>query len=180
MEIKKPKFIHDFLNGVIEGQGVESYKKLYKDISFAYESFDKTLDPNSEMYEVYHFNEGGENTILWGLTILHPITVNGECNLTRGHFHEDRTEPEIYFGLGGQGLLMYMDENGDSFCEEVFKNSLHYIKGNYAHRLINTGDEDLKVGACWREAAGHDYKAIEEKPFKNRIYKIDGKVVVKD
>ncbi|MGG7078227.1 glucose-6-phosphate isomerase family protein [Clostridium sardiniense] len=179
MEIREPKYSHDFFNGVITGNGVQAYKKLYKDISFAYESKDEDLDENTEMYEVYHFDEGGENTLLWGLTIVHPITVNGECNLTRGHFHKDRTEPEIYFGLGGEGLLMYMDEAGNSFCEKVYKGSIHYIHGNYAHRLINTGDIDFKIGACWRSVAGHDYKAIENNPFPKKVYKIENKITFK-
>ncbi|PRR83605.1 glucose-6-phosphate isomerase family protein [Clostridium vincentii] len=180
MEIREPKYTHDFFNGVINGENVESYKKTYKDISFAYADVDKGLALDTEMYEVYFFNCGGENTLLWGLTILHPITVNEECNLTRGHFHLDRTEPELYFGLGGQGLLMYMDEDGNSFCEKVFKGSVHYIHGNYAHRLINTGDIDFKVGACWRDVAGHDYKAIENKPFPKRVYKINNETIFRD
>lgn len=179
MEIRKPKYTQDFFNGIIEGGGVQSYKKLYKDISFAYENKDENLSDNTVMYEVYSFDEGGENTLLWGLTILHPVTVAGECNLTRGHFHCDRTEPEIYFGLGGQGLLIYMDENGKCFGEEVFKGSIHYIHGDYAHRLINIGDIDLRVGACWRLAAGHNYADIEKKPFPMRVYKIQGKVIIK-
>lgn len=179
MEIKEPKYIHDFFDGVITGNNVQSYKKLYKDISFAYASKDETLADDTEMYQVYHFDEGGNNTILWGLTILNPITVNGECNLTRGHFHKDRTEPEIYFGLGGEGLLMYMDEDGKGFCEKVFKGSIHYIHGNYAHRLINTGNIDFKVGACWRSAAGHDYQAIDDKAFSHRVYKRNSRIEFK-
>lgn len=179
MEIRKPKYIQDFFYGVIEGENVKSYKKFYKDIAFAYESKDENLSDDTEMYEVYSFDEGGENTLLWGLTIMHPITVKGECNLTRGHFHCDRAEPEIYFGLGGQGLLLYMDENGECFGEEVFKGSIHYICGKYAHRLINTGEIDFKVGACWRTVAGHDYDSIEKKPFPRRVYKVDGKIIVK-
>lgn len=179
MDIRKPKYIQDFFDGVIAGEGVQSYKKLYKDIAFAYENKDETLASDTEMYEVYSFDEGGENTLLWGLTILHPITVKGECNLTRGHFHCDRTEPEIYFGLGGEGLLLYMDENGECFAEEVFKGSIHYIHGKYAHRLINTGNVDFKIGACWRTAAGHDYDAIEKKPFLKRVYRQAGEIIIK-
>jgi glucose-6-phosphate isomerase, archaeal len=91
----------------------------------------------------------------------------------------DRTEPEIYFGLGGNGLLIYMDEKGECFAEKVCKGSIHYIHGEYAHRLINTGDIDFKVGAAWRKAAGHDYEAIENKNFPCRVYKIEGKIIVK-
>lgn len=178
MEIREPKYTQNFFDGILKGEGVKSYKKLYKNIAFAYENTDDNLDQNTEMYEVYSFDEGGENTILWGLTILHPITINGECNITRGHFHSDRTEPEIYFGLGGKGLLLYMDEE-ECFAERVSKGSIHYIHGNYAHRLINTGDVDFKVGACWRAAAGHDYGSIEKTPFLVRAYKINGNIIIK-
>lgn len=179
MKIKEAKYNQDFFNGVINGENIESYKKLYKDISFAYDSEDETLDDNTEMYKVYSFDEGGENTILWGLTILHPITVAGECNLTRGHFHMDRSEPEIYFGLSGNGLLMYMDDDGECFAEKVSNGSIHYIDGKYAHRLINTGDIDFRVGAVWRKVAGHDYNAIENKNFPYRVYKINGEIIVR-
>lgn len=179
MEIRKSKYIHDFYNGIIEGDGVQSYGKVYKDIAFAYENKDEKISCDTEMYKVYHFDEGGENALLWGLTLLHPILVNGECNFTRGHFHSDRTEPEIYFGLGGDGLLLYMDDNNECFAEEVFKGSVHYINGKYAHRLINTGDVDLKVGACWRKVAGHDYVSTDKNIFPKRIYKIDGEIKIK-
>ncbi|GAA0731619.1 glucose-6-phosphate isomerase family protein [Clostridium oceanicum] len=179
MKIIEAKYNQDFFNGVIEGENVKSYRKLYKDIAFAYNSKDENLSDDTEMYRVYSFDEGGDNTILWGLTILHPVTVSGECNLTRGHFHQDRTEPEIYFGLGGEGLLLYMDSKGECFAQKVAKGSVHYIHGEYAHRLVNTGNEDLKVGAAWRKAAGHDYEAIEKNNFPYRIYKIDGNIVIK-
>ncbi|AOT71454.1 glucose-6-phosphate isomerase family protein [Geosporobacter ferrireducens] len=176
MQIKSPKYIYDFFNGVIQGENVKHYKKLYKEIDFIYKTRDNQLSPDTVMYEVYSFNEGGSNILLWGLTVIYPITINGECNMTRGHFHEDREEPEIYFGCSGEGLLLYLDSQGKIFAEKVFKGSLHYIHGNYAHRLVNTGDDTLRVGACWREAAGHDYKSIDEKPFPNRVYKKDGKI----
>ena len=177
MEIREPNFTQDFFVGVIYGERVESYKKLYKDMEFAYKEIDENLDKETEMYELYYFNAGEENTLLWGLTVLHPVKVKGECNLTRGHYHKDRSEPEIYFCLGGEGLLLYMGEDGEVFSEKVFKGSIHYIYGNYAHRLINTGEVDLKVGACWRELAGHDYESIEKKTFPIRIYK-DGKNII--
>ncbi|MDZ7542503.1 glucose-6-phosphate isomerase, partial [Clostridium perfringens] len=41
MEIRRPKYIHDFYNGIIEGEGVQSYGKVYKDIAFAYENNDE-------------------------------------------------------------------------------------------------------------------------------------------
>jgi glucose-6-phosphate isomerase, archaeal len=64
------------------------------------------------------------------------------------------------------------------FAEEVFEGIYSLHRRKYAHRLINTGSTDFKVGACWSKLAGHDYKAIEEKPFSVRVFKKDGKIVL--
>ena len=39
---------------------------------------------------------------------------------------------------------------------------------------INTGDEPMKIGACWPCDAGHDYAAVERQPFGYRVYKEEG------
>jgi glucose-6-phosphate isomerase, archaeal len=177
MEIRKPKNIQAFLTGVIEGEQVSHYIKPYKDVAQIYKNKDEHLPLDTTMYEVYSLFDQEDKSLLWGLTIMHPITVVQECNMTRGHYHSDQNQPEIYFGLAGRGFLLYMREE-ELFAEEVFEGSIHYIDGKYAHRLINTGSTDFKVGACWSKLAGHDYKAIEEKPFPVRVYKKDGKIVL--
>lgn len=174
MEIRSPKYTQDFFNGVIEGKNVQKYIKKYSEIKDIYAEYDKRIDLETEMYKVYSIKDNKEATMLWGLTILHPITINDEYNMTRGHFHKEKSEPEIYFGLSGEGILLFMDENGECFGENVSRGSIHYIDGKYAHRLINTSDTDLKVGACWNEIAGHDYESIEKKGFSERIFKNRG------
>lgn len=177
MEIRKPKNTHAYLNGIIEGENVSHYKKPYKDVVQIYKNKDENLSSDTIMYEVYSLFDQDDKSLLWGLTIIHPITVAQECNMTRGHYHAQKSQPEIYFGLAGRGLLMFMRDD-EIFVEEVFEGSIHYIDGEYAHRLINTGSTDFKVGACWPKLAGHDYKAIEEQPFSVRVYKKDGRIVL--
>ena len=177
MEIKKPKNTHAYLNGIIEGENVSHYKKPYKDVVQIYKNNDENLVLETIMYEVYSLFDQEDKSLLWGLTIIHPITVAQECNMTRGHYHAQKSQPEIYFGLAGRGLLMFMRDD-EIFAEEVFEGSIHYIDGEYAHRLINTGSTDFKVGACWPKQAGHDYKAIEEQPFSVRVFKKDGRIVL--
>ncbi len=180
MEIKSASVKHDIFDGVITGENVSSYQKMYEDIKGIYQNEDSSLT-NTVMYEVYSHACGDANEVgnlSWGLTILKPITVCDECNMTRGHFHENKTCAEYYFGIEGEGLLMLMREDGECWCEKVEKGSLHHIDGTLAHRLINTGDSDLKVGACWSPKAGHDYEAIEKKPFPYRVFKRNGKIEV--
>lgn len=175
MKIEQAKACHDFFDGVIVGEGVSCYKKTYNDMKLFYENIDETISPDELMYEVFSYEgDTADDMLFWGLTILYPVVVAGECNMTRGHFHLDRTKPEIYLGLSGEGLLLYMNQLGNTFAEYISRGSVHYIKGEYAHRLVNTGDTPLKVGACWEKAAGHDYEAIEKKQFPERIFKKDG------
>jgi glucose-6-phosphate isomerase len=173
MKIFEPKAKHDFMNGILQGDAVEKSVKLYKDAKHFYKNVDADLRDDTVMYEVYSYSQGDDKVgnLNWGLTVLKPVTVRGECNMTRGHFHKDLNCAEFYFGFAGKGLLLLMDEEGTCYSEKVFPGSVHHIDGRVAHRLINIGDEDMKVGACWPVQSGHDYERIEKFPFKARIYK---------
>ena len=177
MEILKPRIRQDFCDGAMEGEAAVSYSKTYGEVRAHYAEADRTLPPETLMYRVTTFRgEDSPEALLWALTVLEPVLVAGECNMTRGHFHQDRAEPEIYFGCGGTGLLLLMDQERKVWAEEVSQGSVHYIRGTWAHRLINTGDTPFKVGCCWKEKAGHDYAAIEEAPFPVRVYRRNGKL----
>lgn len=176
MRVIEPKAIHHIINGVIEGKTVESYVKKYHEVEYLYET---KRDDNPVVYNVYSYTEGKNilGNLNWGLTVLKPVYSNDECNMTKGHFHEDKNCAEFYFGIAGEGLLLLMDENGETWAEKVYEGSLHHIDGTIAHRLVNTGDCDLKVGACWSTASGHDYQAIKKREFGYRVFKKDGQIV---
>lgn len=180
MMITEPKAIHDFYHGVVEGKEVTTSKKLLKDILDVYEKPEAGGDLERVMYEVYYYLEEETmqpGSLNWGLTVMNPECVGEECNMTRGHIHEDTSCGEFYFGLSGEGLLLLMDRDGNAWAEKVFPNSLHYIDGRLAHRLVNTGDGVFKVGACWSALAGHDYQWVEQHPFPVRVYKKKGEIV---
>lgn len=180
MEILKPSFLHEWTKEP-QGKNVIVSSKLYKDAKNLYEGIDDTLDENTVMYDVYSIPASQTaGKLNWGLTVMHPVYVNGECNVTRGHFHQNLECEEYYWCSSGKGLLMLMDEDGKCWCEEMAQGSLHHIQSNWAHRLINTSNEDLKVVACWPGDAGHDYKRIEEFPFPYRMFKQDDKIIVKE
>lgn len=183
MEIRRAKVFQDYLEGVLIGNEVSTNKKIYKDAKTFYASIDRNVQDDEIMYEVYVYTQGEPKqagNLNWGLTVMKPVYVNQECNITRGHFHENLNCAEIYFCLHGTGLLLLMDDKGVCSAEEMSVGSVHHIDGKLAHRLVNTSDTELKVGACWPSDAGHDYQRIEEDPFKVRIYKIDGEIVVKE
>lgn len=180
VKIIEPKAVHDFYNGVIEGELVITSRKLLKDILAAYEAPDGAENGEQVMYEVYCYEDkenSQQGSLSWGLTVMYPERVNGECNFTRGHIHEDTSCGEFYFGLSGEGLLLLMDMEGNAWAEKIYPDSLHYIDGRLAHRLVNTGDQVLKVGACWPPRAGHNYEWVEKHPFPVRVYKKNGEIV---
>ena len=175
MNIIEPKVIQRIYKDVLRGEQVEKTEKYLRDNAFLYK--DSSNAPLDQLaYTVYTHKAGDANKLgdlYWGTSILEPLTVNGECNMTKGHFHVNQDCAEYYFGISGEGLLLLMDENGQTWAEKVFPGSLHYINGALAHRLINIGDVRLEVGACWPTAAGHDYEAVQKQPFAFRIYKTE-------
>ena len=168
--------------GDIVAEGISRSEKRYRDARAFYKSTDESLDDDTVMYEVQTLNasENGEGRLNWAISLLHPVTVNGECNMTRGHWHDDLNCEEYYWCAQGEGLLMLMDEDGECWCEKVFPGSLHHIDGHLAHRLINTGNTDLRVICVWNSNAGHDYNRVEQHPFPYRVFRKDGKIVVED
>ena len=89
MKIIEPSLIHDWDKEPC-GKEVTVSTKLYKDAKDLYESVDESLHDDTVMYEVYSVSSQSEpGKLNWGLTVMHPVKVNGECNMTRGHFHEN-------------------------------------------------------------------------------------------
>lgn len=180
MEIKASMFHQDWKD-IPKGNNISKAVKTYKEAKSFYAAIDETIEDDTIVYEVYscpRMEKAG--SLGWGLTILHPLLVQGECNMTRGHFHAKIDREEYYWCMQGEGLLMLMDEAGTCWCEEVKEGSLHHIQGKIAHRLINTGNEDLMVTACWPGDSGHDYEAIETKPFYVRVFKEEDTIIIKE
>lgn len=132
-----------------------------------------TLDRLNYQVEVLKVDEV-EGGLQFGTSYLYPGTINGEYFMTKGHYHAITNRSEFYLCLKGEGLLVLMDRDRHWWTEKVMPNSLHYIPGDVAHRLINTSDEILTVMACWNSDAGHDYASIEEEGFSVRYFKVDG------
>ncbi len=167
MKIVDSKVMFDFVEGMLDGEGVSKTQKFYRDIKHIYKNIDSSIDDNQVMYEVYTYEPG---TLNWGLTVLYPISICKEYNMTRGHFHLNLNCAEYYFCLKGEGLLLLMNEHGECWSERMQRGSIHYIDGTLAHRCINTGETELRIGACWPSDSGHDYDRIEKFPFTQRIF----------
>lgn len=177
--IKQPA-LYDAKTGKLSGSGVSCSIRKIGDLKGVYldEEARSAMDQNTVAYKVYMQNICGEveGGLFFGVSHVYPGKVGNEYFMTKGHIHAIRNRGEYYWGLGGHGILLLMNEDRHTWAEHVFPGSLHYIAGHVGHRLINTGDEILIVGACWPSDAGHDYNIIQQSGFGLRVMEREGKM----
>ena len=101
-------------------------------------------------------------------TVILPGEVGGEYYMTRGHYHE-KDSAEVYLGMSGRGLMVMQTRDGRFRTEEITKNATVYVPPGWAHRTVNTGQQELVFLAVYFGGAGHDYRSIEEKGFVARV-----------
>lgn len=168
------------INEKLEGNKIERIDrriKNLKDIFFDKGALEK-LNPETIVYEVESYLPVAHNTeggLFYGITYIHPGVVGNEYFMTKGHFHKIRNRGEFYCTLQGEGMLILMDESRNTWAEKMYPGSIHYIKGNTAHRTANTGNSILSFNAFWPSDAGHDYAIISENGFSKILIKKDGK-----
>ena len=165
---------------ILEGEGVSSYSKKICDYAHAYLYSEEAKLMDDIAYHVRSYSTKDENGLNFGVTYMQPVQVKGEYCLTRGHFHQDRSEPEIYICTSGEGYLLKWDGKDEVIMEKMMKGSFHYIDGKYAHRLVNTGKEEMAVFCFWSNKAGHDYASIDTQGFPIRLMDDHGKVKIKE
>lgn len=167
-------------SGLLRGGRILSSQKTLEDLKglFDDEGAYAGLDPDTVVYSVQaHMpvDEGTPGGLFFGNTTVESGNVGSEYFMTRGHFHTNADRAEYYWGIKGEGLLILMDVDRKTWGERVFPGSLHYIPGNIAHRLANTGPVPLIVGACWNSDAGHNYEEIDRNGFSARLLDVKGK-----
>jgi glucose-6-phosphate isomerase len=146
------------------------------------EAFQALLDSGDPViYEVYENRRpeaAGE--LASGLSIVHPGRVGREYFMTKGHYHRVRATAEIYYCIQGRGVLLMENEAGDTAVEEFHPGRVVYVTPHWAHRSINTGDQDLVTFFVYPGHAGHDYAAIDAMGFRKRLLDHNGAPTIVD
>ena len=144
------------------------------------EALDRLIEGGDPLiYEVLQFDIPEETGQLVSCTtVLHPGSVGDEYYMTKGHYHSVRETAEVYLGLSGQGYLLLMTEEGDCDAKPMGPGTLAYVPPCWAHRSVNTGTEPYVSLAVYPADAGHDYEAIEQLGFKQRVLRGINKPVV--
>lgn len=178
------KLKFDLLTGISPGK--ISKKRLLSDMKGMYydeDAFVKTVrESNPLIYEFYDLNiDQNPENLAFGTTILYPGKIGDEYYMTKGHFHDELNTAEVYYCLRGCGYLLMEDQQGRTEIQE-FKPSISvYVPPGFAHRSINTSNDDpLITFFVFRADAGHDYKTIEDKGFKKLIVQKDGQPTIID
>jgi glucose-6-phosphate isomerase, archaeal len=172
----------DWSRGQMTGEPVKESFKTLQELTkvFRDSSALNSLGPSREIYRVRWWSPatpGSEGGLFWGVTTLQAGKVGDEYFMTHGHFHVNRTRPEFYGTVSGNGMLIQMDGDRRTWGEIMAPGSLHYVHGENAHRIANTGSVPLVVWACWPTDAGHDYDSIVNHGFSSRLVERDGKPV---
>lgn len=168
-----------FSGTALIGKAVQKLKRTFGDLEglFADQKAFEEQDASQIAYEVESYfpvQEGTEGGLFFGVTRLQPAIIGNEYMMTKGHSHVIENRAEFYWGIEGEGMMLFMDKDRNMWAEKMFPGSLHYIKGFTAHRVANTGTSVLSFGACWPSDAGHNYELIAKNGFSKRLMKING------
>jgi glucose-6-phosphate isomerase len=127
------------------------------------------------LYEVYQYDVPFENgQLLVVTTVLHPGKVGDEYYMTKGHYHARKDTAEVYLGLRGRGWLLMQTDQGEFQSIQFEQGTVGYIPPHWAHRMVNTGQEDFIFYGVYPADAGHDYGSIETTGFPYLVLEGDG------
>lgn len=113
--IREPKAIQEFWDTCkLQGQNVVDRQKKVKECIGVYNNEEALKEHGDNLaYWVSNQNFNRESyvkgNLQWGITYINPFTVDGECAMTSGHYHGDSDCDEYYYGLKGEGFLLFWD-----------------------------------------------------------------------
>ncbi len=180
LEITSAQQAIDLKTWALSGEGVIDSQRNIGQLAnvFGDEESRKKMNQDELVYNVQaHLpaKEGTSGGLYFGTTIIQPGKVGNEYFMTRGHFHSISDRAEYYWGVKGEGMLILMDKNRNTWAEKMYSGSLHYIGPDIAHRVANTGNVPLHFGASWPSDAGHNYNEIDQNGFSARLVEVNGK-----
>jgi len=118
--------------------------------------------PEAVAYEVSEWRRSDEaGDLAFGTTVLQPVMVGREFNMTRGHLHRVADRTEMYLGLAGEGALVLTGPDGPSRVVALSRGSVAYVPPWTRHRAVNVGSTEFAFLFCYPADAGQDYDAVE-------------------
>jgi glucose-6-phosphate isomerase, archaeal len=138
-------------------------------------------EENKLIYEFYEISMPETSSdLLFGTSITYPGKVGNEYYMTKGHFHTILDTAEVYYCLKGEGFMLMEDPEGNWDAQPMSPGKAVYVPPRWAHRTVNSGNEELVTFFVFRADAGHDYGTIETKGYRKLIVEKDGKPEIID
>lgn len=158
----------NFDDNCMEGYGAHDVRHL-KDLTGYYNEADMSAElekGNPIVYEVYKREvpkQSGE--LLHCVTVINPGRVGAEYYMTKGHYHQDETCAEIYYGQKGHGRLV-MQKGNESRIVEMLPGTIAYIPAGWGHRTVNISEtEPFVFFSIWPGHSGYNYERVAKEPF---------------
>lgn len=131
----------------------------------------KEAKNNETVYKVYKADVPLiEGELLHCITVIEPGQIDGECYMTKGHYHQNESCAEIYVGMKGNGVLL-MQKDGETKTIDMKPNTVAYIPAGWGHRTINvSGEEPFVFFSIWPAQSGYNYQKAIDSPFLKRVF----------
>jgi glucose-6-phosphate isomerase, archaeal len=161
----------DLRSGVFEGREPLSVRTLGELAPIFADSDSVKGASQTIVYRIYgeSVEAEGPARLLYATTVLEPGQVSGEYFMTRGHFHTLPDRGEFMLTLEGEGALILMTRDRETWLEPMHRRTVHDIDGRHAHRVSNTGSVPLVFLVVWMSDCGHDYESIRAEGFSKRL-----------
>jgi glucose-6-phosphate isomerase len=132
-------------------------------------------DPEALAYWVDESRiDSGEGALIIGLSVLAPDVIGHEYAMTRGHLHAKSSRAELYFCVGGRGVLLMDDLFGQTRAVELVPGKGVHVPGEWVHRSVNVGTEPFSMLFCYDADSGQNYGIIHEAGGMRELIVTDG------
>lgn len=137
------------------------------------------LEGDPAVYEILdeEFISSQTDMVL-GVTRIFPGKVGNEYHFTKGHFHAQDNQAEMYFCTRGKGYLLLERESGEFQVQPWFPGAITHIPPGWGHRVVNTGRDTLIFVSCFHLSAGHKYEPVVERGFASVVVEQDGQPAI--
>ena len=183
-ELTKPSGVDiDLIEGVMRepdrhlARRASDMRGHYKDAVALKRLIDQGDPIHYEVFEKHIPEQAGH--LLICISKLYPGRVGEECFMTKGHYHSVLATAEVYLCIRGEGFMMMKTTDGQCLAEPMKRNRMVYVPPCWGHRSINTGDEPLISFCVYPAEAGHNYGDIEKEGFPKRVFKHEGRVIIR-
>ena len=169
----------DLVRGLLSG-ATDRYEKRLVELAGLYrddDAFRAALDRDDgdPVYWVESSTPDSDSGALTiGISVLQPGHIGEEFVMTRGHIHAQHSAAELYYGLGGRGVMLMDTVDGRSSAIEITPGVAVHVPGHWVHRSVNVGSEPFTTLFCYPSDAGQDYSIIGEAGGMAKLVVVDG------